>query len=290
MQKITKYLKFSSVDWLAQRHLRYFPVRNQISNAVAALKPKPVDYADYEEAQSGARTLEDEGILFFRNYLDQERLTTIKNALAPHTLQERYPPFREGFLPEAPPEGVHVGDYSHDVLLNIPEILEIANDPRLLAIVGQTLGCKPTISNLSVWWSFPTDGSAQEAENYHRDVIDWRFIKFFVYLTDVDSQSGPHRFVKKSHVSTQLRALKRFTDEEVAESFPAEDCLEITGKAGDAFLENTFGIHKGQPPLDAPRLLLQIQYSINPTSVYTYSPKDIGPHGYDPYSNRLFLQ
>ena len=150
------------------------------------------------------------------------------------------------------------------------------------------LGCKPTISNLSIWWSLVADGTAQEAENFHRDVDDWRFVKFFLYLSDVDADAGPHHFVRGSHRRARFLKKRRLTDAEVRGVFGDKDMLVTQGRTGDAFLEDTFGIHKGQPPKLRNRLLLQAEYSINPVAVYTYDP--IPMHSrVDPYINRLFV-
>jgi hypothetical protein len=80
------------------------------------------------------------------------------------------------------------------------------------------------------------------------------------------------------------------TDDEVHLCFRQQDCLTISGKAGDAFLEDTFGLHKGRPPLKARRLVLQVQYSINPIAVYDYESATTNSSGIDSYVNRLYLK
>ena len=177
-------------------------------------------------------------------------------------------------------------------LLRSPDIVAIANHPELLAAAAAYLGCKPTISSLSVWWSLPADGSAQEAENYHRDVDEWRFVKLFVYLSDVDEDAGPHCFVRGSHRHPGFLRIRRIPDPEVEAAFRPEDQLKIQGRTGDAFLEDTFGLHKGQPPRQRRRLLLQVQYSINPIAVYKYAPIRLASPlaTADPYVNRLYVR
>ena len=223
------------------------------------------------------------------DFWSAEQVTEITEFLDGKTLRERFSPFRSGFTINDVPEKVHVAEFDTETILKCPYILDVANNPKLLSIASGYLECKPTISNISIWWSIPDDGSAQEAENYHRDVDDWKFVKFFLYLSDVDERSGPHRFIKKSHRSTKLRQLARLDDQDVIAAFPEDDQLLITGKRGDAFLEDTFGIHKGQPPLDKRRLLLQVEYSINPISVYDYKPIPLTGPKVDGYVNRLYV-
>ena len=68
--------------------------------------------------------------------------------------------------------------------------------------------------------------------------------------------------------------------------------MRITGRTGDAFLEDTFGLHKGRPPTTKSRLLLQVEYSINPIAVYGYEANVVAPAGMkiDRYINRLYLR
>jgi hypothetical protein len=286
LQKLTRP---GILSYGAQRLILKNPLRNGIASMIASRRPAAQDKPD-PKADIAANELRESGIYMMPKYLDAAAVRDIRAALDGMPLDERFSPYRKNLDLNAIPEHVHVAAYRTEALLKSDKVMSIANDPHLLAVASRYLGCKPTISNMSIWWSLPTDGSAQEAENYHRDVDDWKFVKFFLYLTDVDSESGPHRFIRKSHKSNLLTNLKRLTNEEVAASFPAEDHLELTAPAGDAFMELTFGIHKGQPPISKRRLLLQVEYSINPVAVYDYAAADIGAHGYDPYVNRLYIR
>ncbi len=59
---------------------------------------------------------------------------------------------------------------------------------------------------------------------------------------------------------------------------------------GSAFIVDTYGFHKGLLPQKGKRLLLQVQYSLNPIGIENYEPLDIGEHNYNPYINRLILK
>lgn len=246
---------------------------------------------DATVAQHATEVLQRDGIFMMPGFCDIATIERIKSHLVDATLNERFCERRRGFKINTVPPDVHVAEYETSHLLTQPDILALLQHPYLLDVATSYLGCKPTISSLSVWWSFPTDGSAQEAENYHRDVDDWRFVKFFLYLTDVTDGAGPHRFIRTSHRSSKFLFIRRLEDKAVESRFKLEDCLAITGKAGTAFLEDTFGLHKGQPPLDTKRLVLQIQYSINPIPVYDYNPEASRlAVNHDAYINRLYLK
>jgi hypothetical protein len=271
-----------------QRACTWYPLRRRLSRVASWSKP---GFASGSGDDALVRELERDGIAMLGNFVDMAAITRIRAHLEGADLRERFPPCRGPFKLDAVPDNVHVAEYSTEHILASPDVLAIANHPRLLAAAARYLGCKPTISNLSIWWSLPADGTAQEAENFHRDVDDWRFVKLFVYLSDVGPGAGPHCFVRGSHRSWRFVRKRRIDDAEVAAVFPAADMLQIQGKTGDAFLEDTFGLHKGQPPRSERRLLFQVEYSVNPIAVYTYQPAAVTPQSaVDPYINRLFVR
>lgn len=193
---------------------------------------------------------------------------------------------------DAPSNDVQLAHYKREELVGISEIVEIANDSRILNLVSEYLGVKPTISNINCWWSFGDRDVAKEAQFFHRDVDDYRFLKMFFYLTDVNEENGPHIFVKGSHKINKLLELRRFSDFEVVESF-GNHIITLIKPKGSGFIEDTYGIHKGQLPVRGKRLLLQVQYSYLPLHVENYSPQVstlIESLKLDKYINRLVLK
>lgn len=179
------------------------------------------------------------------------------------------------------------GRYNHPLkdIVDAPYLLELATSEDLLAFVGRFLGTWPTLASLSTWWSEGGDFGLKD-QIFHRDVADVRFCKVFIYLTDVTESDGPHQYVLGSqnlhHVKARLRAAgldntTSFEDqltwlfaphnEDLApevEAYLKEDLRTITGTAGTAFIEDTFGIHRARiPEAGHSRLLFQILYAIN---------------------------
>lgn len=278
--------------WLfaIQRLCTWYPLRGMLAKVMAATRPRG-------NIQSGSRSplaeqLRRDGIARIPHFANRDTIQRICHHLEGLPLRERFAAKRAHFTIDKVPENVHVAEYAAKDIIKCPDVLAIANHDDLLVAATQYLGCRPTISNISIWWSLPADGSAQEAENYHRDVDDWRFVKFFLYLTDVDGDSGPHHFVRGSHRATRFLRIRRYRDHEIMNFFPRENQLCIHGRAGDAFLEDTFGLHKGEPPRLKPRLLLQVQYSIFPIAVYKYEPEYFlnSENSIDAYTNRLYIK
>lgn len=182
----------------------------------------------------------------------------------------------------------HVANFRRNDLVKNEKILEIANDPGILRIVQQFLGATPTISNVNMWWSIAGKSKAEHAQLFHRDVDDLKFCKLFIYLTDVGPNDGPHTYVKGSSSINKLTKIRRYEDHEIKSVFGEENIINFCRPKGSIFLVDTYGFHKGTLPIDNNRLLLQIQYSLNPIGVENYTPVKIS-HVYDPYINRLLI-
>lgn len=221
--------------------------------------------------------------------LPPNEVEELKIKLKSFPIEDRFRPELGHFSLNNIPSDSHTGSYVIDDWNEFPEIIALANSEKLLKIAGSFLGCKPTISNLQIWWSFPGHSEAEQAEKFHRDVDDWKFLKLFIYLTDVDEDSGPHVYVQKSSKSNRRLPIKRYTDLEIENIFGQDNVIQFLAKKGEGFLEDTFGFHKGQLAKSKKRLLLQIQYSINPIAINTYTPKESNLN-FDPYVNRLYLE
>jgi len=193
------------------------------------------------------------------------------------------------FALDAAPRGARIGDYPLETVVNCPHLLDLANDPDMLALAGGYLGYTPVITLLGLRWSFPIDGEGGDADvqHFHRDVEPGS-IKLLVYLTDVDEASGPHRYVPRSHLDRMPLRMQRYADNDIVRHHGGS--VSITGPAGTAIAIDNKGIHKGVPPQARPRLLLVIQYSLLPCLMYEYAP--VNYHGrarFSAYTNRLMV-
>ena len=144
-------------------------------------------------------------------------------------------------------------------------VQEISFDRSLFAVAQGYLRCLPIQDLTAMWWSaaFTKKASSEAAQLYHFDMDRFKFIKFFFYLTDVDTSNGPHCYIKGSHKQMPDKVWKdgRLTDEEVQANFPKEDIKEIVGKKGSIIAVDTRGLHKGKVLDKGERLILQIEYT-----------------------------
>lgn len=187
-------------------------------------------------------------------------------------------------------EAFHYGSYSTTDIVRAPHLVEAANHPELLASVEGYLGCTPTLYSLNAWWSFPGKSEAAPvAQSFHRDRDDARFCTLFVYLTDVDRESDPNVYLRRTHrrnlIEQRLAAVPEIistlgpsdrrlladgtlfgsegygTDRLIEQIF-ADQIEANTGPAGTAFLADTYGYHKGAPPKSGRRLMFWARYGM----------------------------
>jgi hypothetical protein len=268
------------------------PARRQaIAQLISRFRPHSSAQHKSAAAESLALELEENGWCRLPNLMTTTEIARVKDFFADKLCYDRFRPFGGEFSLEEAPTECHVAVYRDADIIACPGLLQAANNPLVLASVEAFLGCKPTLSNLSVWWSLKGSSPPEDAELFHRDVDDWRFVKLFVYLTDVEPDSGPHTFVSGSHRVPRLLRIRRYRDEEVTRVFDRALMLAFAGPAGTSFLENTFGLHKGERSVASSRLLFQAQYSLMPigTSVYTPARRSVTHKGLDHFVNRLYL-
>ena len=147
-----------------------------------------------------------------------------------------------------------------DLFQSMP-ILEIAVNEKLINLYTDLYGCDPIIDTIAAWWTFPSNQN-HDTHYWHRDIDTLNSLKFWVYLTDVDLNSGPHHLIPGSHAKqTKTSKYKVHKDEEFEVMTQEYGSKVFIGPAGCNILENTFAFHKGSNPKEKPRLLLEIIYS-----------------------------
>lgn len=167
-----------------------------------------------------------------------------------------------------------------------PAIARLADDPALRWIATSYLQSEPTFVGANLWWTFPVAAleadREQHAHLFHRDVDDFRFFKFFFYLTDVPEGEGAHVCVVASHRRPPASGffdrwnIRRYTDQEIAQRYSANQIQEICGPAGTGFAENTLCVHKGSTPKTTARLLLQLQFALfDYGAMHDRRPRDV---------------
>jgi hypothetical protein len=117
----------------------------------------------------------------------------------------------------------------------------------------------PTVTSLGVRWSFPQGNVILQTQ---RDPDDWRFLKLFIYSTDVDEGSGSHTYVAGSHLTAGRLRVAPYELKALMEEFGRTQVRPILGAAGTAFLADAYGIHAGVVPTK------QVRFLFSPSTVF----------------------
>lgn len=166
------------------------------------------------------------------------------------------------------PQSVRYDFKTQDVIDNY-DVQNLLADMSLVAVAQDYLGARPVIDVTSMWWhtAFSDKPDSEAAQYYHFDMDRPKWLKFFIYLTDVESTNGPHTFVAGSHKSGGIpssllkKGYARLTDSEIKHHFNEDKIIEFSAPRGTIIAEDTRGLHKGRHVEKGDRLMLQIQFS-----------------------------
>jgi hypothetical protein len=185
-------------------------------------------------------------------------------------------------------ERFQFGSYSTEDALRAPHLLELAVHPEIVGAATRYLGCAPTLYSIHCWWSFPTEGELQGPVDFHRDIDDFRSLVLFVYLTDIDADTGPTTFIRQTHRADSVarllaergpalgdaarglepddlfppRARHGYRKRELYEQLFSGLIEPVYGPAGSGFLADPFSIHRGGPTNRVPRLVAWIRFGL----------------------------
>lgn len=160
-------------------------------------------------------------------------------------------------------------DYSSEVLLANPSVQALLADRSILALAEMYLDARPRADVLSMWWhtNFHGRPDSEAAQYYHFDLDRLKWLKVFIYLTDVGPNDGPHSFIEGSHGRGGIpqhilnKGYVRLTDEEVLAEYGAAKEITFSAPKGTIIVEDTRGLHKGNAVSGNARLILQLQFS-----------------------------
>jgi hypothetical protein len=170
-------------------------------------------------------------------------------------------------------------------LMRSPDAQQLMCDPSILTVSRAYLGADPVLELQTMWWITAVSGKPSDfaAQLYHFDMHRVRFLKWFVYLTDVSRQTGPHCLVRGSHRrGAKPRELLhnegfgRITDEALARHYGPEDRVEICGPRGTIMAVDTRAYHKARVPETGDRLMFQVQFASGTFGNPRYITTDLG--------------
>lgn len=221
-------------------------------------------FIDAAEVDRAVAALQADGFYVFGHVVDP----TVTDAIRAYA--ERVPCIARGAgTPPAPypRQDPAVGRYdiAEADALGCPEVQEFATDPLMALIAQRYLGQPVVMDEVAFWWTTTrrAEDANLNAQMFHQDRDRLSFLKYFIYLTDVTTDTGPHVYLKGSHrrIPWSLRQDGRMTDEAVRAAGLWGNVTELTGPAGTIMAVDTIGLHKGKTPEASDRLALENEFS-----------------------------
>jgi hypothetical protein len=147
-------------------------------------------------------------------------------------------------------------------LVQVPAVQRLLSDSALYRVAQDYIGCRPVLTHLSLWIDVIHDRPF-DAHVYHRDNDGPAFLKYFIYISDVDEDSGAHTFIEGSHRRRPagFRSSERQDRDALLAEFGAEREIVFSAPAGTILAEDTSGFHRGMDPKTRPRLLMQVEFA-----------------------------
>ena len=141
---------------------------------------------------------------------------------------------------------------------------ELILSNEVLYLASNYIGSKSLTINTNYFISVPVETNKFEkyknAQYFHWDNDFRKFLKLYIYLTDVDEFNGPHVFVEGTHKKKNFNhSLARlYGDEDIFNSY--NSIKYFYGNKGSLFFTDSYGIHKGMPPSKKHRIMLNIHF------------------------------
>lgn len=164
---------------------------------------------------------------------------------------------------DQPPQNHSRYEWRMSELIKLPAVQRLLQDGACHQIAQSYIGCRPILTSVTLWLDPVFDGSSP-AHVYHFDNDGPGFLKFFIYLSDVDSETGAHTYIQGSHGHHKPEAFhlsRRYEQDDLKRHYGADNEIVFAAPAGTILVEDTTGFHRGMDPLKDYRLLLQLQYS-----------------------------
>lgn len=221
-------------------------------------------FVDPDEIEVAANQVQEHGFYVFKKTVDSSIVQSILSFAEQVPCQARGFESRPYPYPRSAPVAGRY-DIEETAALECPEVQEFCSDPGMALVAQKYLSQPVLMDEVAFWWTTTqrSEMANLNAQLFHQDRDRLSFLKFFIYLTDVTPESGPHVYLKHSHrdIPPRLRGDGRKDDASVTALGLWDNVTEITGPAGSLMAVDTIGLHKGKTPLTGDRLALEIEFS-----------------------------
>jgi hypothetical protein len=175
-----------------------------------------------------------------------------------------------------------VRKYAYGVKLGLDDPwLRLGTNPRLLDLANAYLGLWSKLEYVDLWYTPPaSEEERKSSQRWHRDFNDRHLLKAFIYLVDVDDETGPFEYVPQSAPGGELDSLWPWRP--LGENYPPQEelaerigdrAVTFTAPKGTIIFCNTSGFHRGGFSTGKPRVLATFTWD-SPASLRALSQRN----------------
>lgn len=166
--------------------------------------------------------------------------------------------------------------------------LRASLSPHMLAVANAYLRMWAKLSYVDLWYTVPQPAEAERVASqlWHYDFDDRHLLKAFLYLDDVDRDTGPFEYVAGSQPGGPHHDVRpwrpmgygRVPEEDVRRNVPDEAIRTFAAPRGTIIFCNTSGLHRGGFATARARVLATATYC-SPASLAALSQRnyDVDP-------------
>lgn len=238
---------------------------SKFSQAYIQRKEKYPNYQPSIDAIKIAQEIEENGYARMENFLSLETIDEI-NKKTQEILSDGSHPYNQNKISQEDAKNSQLYIQVLQPLVSVPEIHNFVFDDRIIDIAGAYMDCYPAFGTCNLRKSFVNNMNEGGNQLYHVDPNSPRFLKFFIYMDDVDMDGGPFSYVEGSHVKkfeidgVNWNSEYTWKTDKIDALYGKENVRFLTAKKGDLLVADTNGWHRGIKPIVKERTMLTLDY------------------------------
>ena len=242
---------------------------SKFSKAYTERQEQYPNYKPSKEALDIALKIEEKGYYKIENFLDTDQIDLL-NKKVEKILDDGNHPDNQGKISQQNARDNKLYIQCLQPLICAPEIHPFVFNDLIIDTAGAYMDCQPAFGTCNLRKSFVNNMSEGGNQIYHVDPNSPRFLKFFVYLDDVDENGGPFCYVEGSHTKKfeidrrNWNEQYNWSTDSIEQIYGKDKVKYLTAKKGDLLIADTNGWHRGTKPLNKDRTMLTLDYVCHP--------------------------